>query len=68
MEPTVTIMYDFWQFMFFATVFTAVCVWFTYTRAYSTGFDHGYNSLFNDLVNKGVIEIEDEAEEPEDFY
>jgi hypothetical protein len=54
--------------MFFATIFTAACVWFTYTKAYSKGFDHGYGSLFNELVDKGIIEVEDEVEEPEDFY
>lgn len=61
MEPTTTILYDFWQFMFFATIFTSIVAYISYTR----GFEAGANTLFQSLIDDGVIEIE---ERDEDIY
>lgn len=66
MQETTTVLYDFWQFMFFAVIFTAICVYVTYRTAYESGWADGYSMLFEKMVNEGIIEIIDEPDE--DLY
>jgi hypothetical protein len=69
-EPTSAIMYDFWQFMYFGSIFTAIVAYFSYMSGQKTGYSIGYKDLFDQLVREGVIEYveneNDENDEPWD--
>lgn len=74
MEVTNTIMYDFWQFMYFGTIFTAIVSYFSYRNGQKSGYAIGYKDLFDQLVRDGVIEyVEDtdgdyDESEDDDIY